>query len=137
MQNAECRISCPFSTLNIQLSALNLFLVRSHTSSQPKKSEMIEGIYCQTRTDARSKCRGKFICTMPCKKEENKVKPSAQHTKAYVSNSAIDVLVRNSPIRMIFYLRGLRINLNSLFSYGIWYSSRGRRPQELTQPTPI
>ncbi len=67
-----------------------------------KKSEVIEGISCQTRTDARSKCRGKFICTMPCKKEENKVKPDAQHTKAYVSNRAIDVLVKNSPIRMIF-----------------------------------
>ena len=36
-----------------------------------------------------------------------------------------------------FYLRGRSTNLNSLSSYEIIYSSRGRRPQEFTQPTPI
>ena len=38
-----------------------------------------------------ARAEGKFIYTMPCKKEESKDKPDAQHTLAYVSNRAIEV----------------------------------------------
>ena len=41
---------------------------------------------------------------MPCEKEENKVKPDAQHTLAYVSNRAITVRLEKSQSELFLQL---------------------------------